>query len=260
MDTSLMNRRGFIGSTLGAAASLGVGNAVASAAPAGQVAWDREADVVVVGSGTAAYAALTAVYYGASAIVLEKQGVWGGTTITSGGGMGAPLTEAEEKAGVEDNIEDVLSYYKAASCGRADEAVVRSYAENARPFFLWTADAGVCSEWRLDAPAFQDYYEPASGYRSYGRGNMHAYAADGTIVRAQTMWPLLQQLFEERGGEILFETPARELVCDAEGAVIGVRAQDADGKDLYVKADKCVVLGTGGFDNDQQMRKALSVN
>ena len=255
-DNSILDRRNFLNGTLALAGGAMAGAAgVALADNAEQPQWDKEADVVVVGSGTAAYAALAAVKYGASTIVLEKQGVWGGTTITSGGGMGAPLTQAAEVAGIEDNLDDVLAYYKAASGGRCNEDVARSYAENARPFFIWTAEVGVCAEWRLDTPAFQDYYEPAPGYCSYGRGNMHAYAADGNIVRASTMWPMLQQMIEDEGGEVLLETPAEELICDEVGAVIGVRAKGPDGSNLMVKANKCVVLGTGGYDNNMQMRK-----
>lgn len=53
---------------------------------------------------------------------------------------------------------------------------------------------------------------------------------------------------EALGIEVLYETPAVKLICDPETKeVYGVQCQQADGSDLYVRANKGVVLCTGGY-------------
>ena len=61
-------------------------------------AWDQEADVVIVGSGgTGVAAAAAAAESGASALILEKAGVAGGTTNFSGGVMHAAGTQVQKE-------------------------------------------------------------------------------------------------------------------------------------------------------------------
>ena len=62
-----------------------------------------EFDIVVVGSGAGGMtAALAAAHLGASAVVLEKAGAFGGTTARSGGGIWAPGNAVLRRAGVAD--------------------------------------------------------------------------------------------------------------------------------------------------------------
>ena len=46
-------------------------------------------------------------------------------------------------------------------------------------------------------------------------------------------------------------TPARELITDARGRVVGVVAEDPDGRRLTVRARRGVILATGGFEWDE---------
>jgi 3-oxosteroid 1-dehydrogenase len=55
--------------------------------------------------------------------------------------------------------------------------------------------------------------------------------------------------------EVLFETPGKRLVADDSG-VIGILAE-AKGKPIAIKAKRGVVLGTGGFDFNPEMRAAF---
>ncbi len=72
--------------------------------------WDREADIVVVGSGaTGMPAAIVAREAGASVIMVEAQNHIGGHAITSGGNL--PLgggTSYQKKYGIEDFGRSVL--------------------------------------------------------------------------------------------------------------------------------------------------------
>ena len=64
---------------------------------------EREADVLVVGSGAAALsAAITARKQGASVIMLEKGPAVGGTTIRSGGGFWVPNNRFQRALGIDE--------------------------------------------------------------------------------------------------------------------------------------------------------------
>jgi len=85
-------------------------------AAASEGRWDREADVVVVGSGAAALAgALAAAVGGAKVIVLEKVGILGGTTAMSGAGTWVPANHHMLAAGIADSKAEALAYLRAAA-------------------------------------------------------------------------------------------------------------------------------------------------
>jgi succinate dehydrogenase/fumarate reductase flavoprotein subunit len=56
----------------------------------------------------------------------------------------------------------------------------------------------------------------------------------------------------DRGIEPLLETPARELVVD-DGRVIGLRAEQ-NGKDFFINARKGVILASGGFEWNEELK------
>ena len=57
--------------------------------------------MLVIGSGTGAFAALVAAAKGAESVCLVEKGtMWGGTAATSGGGLAVPLTYAATDAGI----------------------------------------------------------------------------------------------------------------------------------------------------------------
>ena len=253
------DRRTFIrGAALSAGAACVAANmAMPAAARADGEGWDLEADVVVVGTGTAAVAAAAASYYGANkVVVLEKAGIFGGTTMYSGQGVGIPLSDAEFEAGVEDSIEQVMTYYRSASNNRIDEAVSRSYVENGNEFLRWTGEAFGMT-WGFTVPAFQDYYEPSEGYVPFGRGNISVIACEGYPEdQPPRPWSLLEESLEaDSNVELLFNTPATDLIVE-DGRVVGVAATGEDGTPLRVHALKGVVLGTGGFDYNDEMRRS----
>jgi hypothetical protein len=68
-------------------------------------------------------------------------------------------------------------------------------------------------------------------------------------------WLFFDSVVKGRNIPILYSTPARSLIVNPEGEVIGVLAKDAGGKDVYVKARRGVVLATGGFEANTEMLK-----
>src|SRR5260370_36917067 len=96
---------------------VGVGGPVAGAKMAGTSSgsglptnWDKTADVVVVGSGMAAFsAAVTAASKGSSVIMLEKATIYGGTT-AKGGKSWIPNNSLIQKACPSDPKTHTLQY------------------------------------------------------------------------------------------------------------------------------------------------------
>jgi len=77
----------------------------------------------------------------------------------------------------------------------------------------------------------------AEDLRSFGPGMMAAFVKAAVIDRKIPAY---------------LETPVRALVADADGAVIGVRAERS-GKDFFVRARKAVILAVGGYDHNKEM-------
>src|SRR5580704_12580700 len=118
------------------------------------VSWDRDADVVVIGSGaTGLPAAVVAREAGASVIVVEAESHVGGHAITSGGNV--PLgggTRYQKKYGIEDSpvlfFHDLTDWTVVESNGFPpyrynDREVIRAFADNSVAAFEFLLAHGV---------------------------------------------------------------------------------------------------------------------
>jgi len=63
---------------------------------------------------------------------------------------------------------------------------------------------------------------------------------------------LIKAAIIDRDIQAYVETPARELITDDDGAVIGVRAE-REGRDFFVRARQGVVMSIGGYDHNVPM-------
>jgi fumarate reductase flavoprotein subunit len=71
--------------------------------------------------------------------------------------------------------------------------------------------------------------------------------------RAEALSKICQETLAANGGEILPSTPAKQLVVDDTGAVVGAFAENTEtGTTLFVKA-KATFVGTGGFGRNKEM-------
>jgi succinate dehydrogenase/fumarate reductase flavoprotein subunit len=95
--------------------------------------WDRQVDVVVVGSGGAALTAATMAHDGgAEVLIVEKADLLGGTTAVSGGAAWLPGNHLMEKAGIADSREDALAYLRRVTGGREpDPELLEVYVDTA---------------------------------------------------------------------------------------------------------------------------------
>ena len=206
--------------------------------PATVESWDRATDVVVLGFGAAGCAAaLEARAAGAEVVILEKMpaGSEGGNTRVSG------------SVWFFNNDPSLAALYLNALCGLypLPPDVVASWAAETYQLTGWIEGLGgtVSSmEAPPDTPELPGS-EVHGGFRHVGPtwGNSH-------------LWNFLSNAVRERGIEVLLATPARELVQDATGAVVGVEAERG-GRPLRIAARRGVVLATGGFENNPEMAR-----
>src|SRR5689334_5099610 len=97
--------------------------------------FDDAADVVVIGSGSAAAtAALTAAKKGASVLILEKSDKLGGTSAMSGAGTWVPANHHMRRAGLDDSPADTLTYLRATApdgWAETEDELWEAFARNA---------------------------------------------------------------------------------------------------------------------------------
>jgi urocanate reductase len=202
-------------------------------------------DVVVVGSGGAGFsAAITAKDAGASVVIIEKMPSVGGNSLISGAEMAAANNWVQKKLGITgDSVE--LHYQDTMKGGdyKGDPAVVRTMVENALPAALWCRDV-IGVEFQEDNLFF-------FGGHSKKR-SLIPKGATGTEFISKFL-----AAAQKRNIPIITGMKAEELIRDDSGRIVGVRAT-MDGKSYDFRANRGVVLATGGFGANVAMRKAAN--
>jgi succinate dehydrogenase/fumarate reductase flavoprotein subunit len=270
MKESSISRRDLIkGSVLAGAGALAAGALAACASPddggsgatagsgaANNITWDKEVDVLVVGSGTSAIAALSVKGYSAdtSVLIIEKSEIiFGGTTGTSGAAIWIPLNYWAKSQGYTDNRENAIATMKYAAAGRSSDELIEAYVDNGHQYLQWTHDT---FGWDWIYGGGHDYFQGAPGDDpdDYWERTVMVDPGDtgGAAFAGMAFWPQLRAQLEENGVEIMMGTEATKLLRDESGVVIGATVTSPDGK-INIKAAKGVVLGTGGFDFNPEM-------
>lgn len=212
--------------------------------------WDRETDVVVVGYGGAgAAAAIAAREAGAEVIVLEKREVPGGSTAICGGIIYAANTSVQKENGIEDSADKMYQHYINAGKGFNDPELVRIAADQSAA----NVDQLIALGGTFAAPTVTGA-EVNVGSEPIARAHSISY---GDLSGGGALFAVLDSGAKAAGAEILMETPGKELVVDAEGTVVGVKAESA-GEDLFIKARKGVILSSGGFTRNEEMLLAFT--
>ena len=212
------------------------------------IVWDEVADVVVVGSGTGLMAALRAADLGLTAVVLEKSSEVGGTMALSGGGLWIPNNDNMRAAGISDSRAEALEYIHHATLGQADPTLAESFVDHCNQAIAFLRAIGI--HWAC-LPNFNDYYPSFPGGKPRGR-TLEPVDDAGQSIYGAGLSRRMVEAAQARGVPILLQTAAQQLVVDEDGVVVGVSAETSAGP-LNIKANRGVVLGTGGFDHNQTM-------
>lgn len=249
-----LTRRDFLKTTGGAAA---FGGAAVAGLPFGvkrvgaaeiPTKWDKEADVVVIGfGGTGAAAAIEAHDAGAKVLILEKAPMPGGNTVISGGIVYAADSAIQKAAGIKDTPEGMYKYWMATNQELLDPDLLRLLSEKSADSIDWLMRQGVeITPETLYYSGLEEQYsavtEPVKrGHCAKGRGRGLMMALVGAI--------------NKRKIEVLFRTPAERLILDSSGGVVGVKAKGTGGV-IHIKANRGVVLGSGGFARNKEIVKS----
>ena len=133
--------------------------------------WDREVDVLVVGTGNGALtAALCNWEMGTEdVLIIEKTDKVGGTSATSGGGIWIPVNHYAKACGADDSAEDAKKYLMGKLFGEdVPEEMIDTYIEQSPKMLKFLADrTDVIYESLEHYPDYYTNYDGAkSGHRS----------------------------------------------------------------------------------------------
>ena len=265
-----MSRRAFLAGSLAAGAA--TARALAGCAPSAdgssspvaqgeEPKWDKEVDIVVAGSGMSSFAALKAHMDGDSVVVLEKRPFLGGTAAISGGAVRVPMNTLQDDSYGPDDRDEAISYVKRIAEGAADDELIESFVDGSQAFFEWTNDELGCPCFaHADGAPVWDLYMPLEGSKmgrtlKIDRNLWRKGAEYGAQIDGEALFNWLLERAEQEDLDMMTSTEAARLITNSDGVVTGVEASQ-NGKAYYAKARKGVLLSTGGFDRDADMRKA----
>lgn len=233
-----------------------------------QQATTRQADVLVVGSGAAAFAgAVTARAAGASVIMLEKADSIGGTTARSGGGYWVPLNQWQKQAGYADDREAALRYMARYSYPHLYQKEAEYLGLPKQQYELLVAHVD-------NAHKMADHFDEIGALRSIVEINWTGKAQvdymdhlpENGEIRGRTIFPkkqngevgygdeLIRQLeawAKENGVEILTGHTVTGIL-QKDGRISGLEVE-AGGKTEVFSANKGVIFGSGGYSHNPDL-------
>lgn len=200
------------------------------------------ADVIVIGTGGAGFAAATtAIEEGASVIMIDKAEYIGGNTVRAGGTLNAVDPERQNAIGIEDSVDNFYQNIMDAGDQKSNPELARVLAENSMSARQWLEDHG--TEWS------EKVYMTIGGL----------YTRSMDVKDKNSYKGLIEPLFNvitEKGGEIILNCYAETLILDDTGAVVGVYAKDTRNGQIYrFEAAKGVIIATGGYSSSEELVK-----
>lgn len=157
-------------------------SAAVTSGAAGQAAtkWDKEVDVLIVGSGAGGLmSALVASHNNAEVLLIEKDALWGGTSATSGGGIWIPASDQAAAAGFNDSTDDAFTYVRKLSADNVPDANIRAFVDNAAPMLRWmTANTAISYQ----AFPYPDYHAENPGGSPTGFRTHMPLPIDGRVL------------------------------------------------------------------------------
>ena len=251
---------------------------------------EKTADVIVVGGGGAGMAsALAAADGGASVILIEKTSMLGGNTVVCGGAMNAADTEWAAQFDPVAGEDTTLEQYAAIDVATLPEeyqadfltlkAQIEEYLAGDRSKHFDSVElhkfqtmyhglrtdlngetvygnydlVSVLTEKAMDAIAWlgEKGIQWDNSKVTQPTGAMWRRGHNTSMIKGTEYVVALEPVIAQ-AGEIMYETAGKELIIE-DGRVVGVKAEQADGTEVILHANKAVILACGGFGNNIEM-------
>ncbi|WP_270295491.1 FAD-binding protein [Eggerthella sinensis] len=258
--THTQTRRGFVktaGIVLAGAAAMGLAGCAPSAtgsgdatAKAGDITWDEEFDVIVVGAGIAGNAAALTVATegnGVSCLLIEKGSTPSGNS---------PFCKGD--AIWTKDVAAMSSYMKELSHGTTPDDVLEAYAQGLGEIYDWVIELGANKEEMSITEPTSDPEERNAEYHELENSYAFGYFAIGKNKDVEVKGPdhvqvFLQDAVAQHSDIVDYRTstPLVDLVQDESGAIVGIVAGEKT--PTYIRAKRGVILCLGGFEHSPEM-------
>lgn len=141
-------------------------------------AWDKEVDLLILGSGAAGLSSAVRGHdLKLRVLIVEASDKYGGSTAMSGGVCWVADNPHMAKHGIEDNSADALAYLLDITKGKVEEERLAHFLKESKRMVDYLEEH---THVRFDAlDKYTDYYPEAPGGRSGGR-SMECYPFDGS--------------------------------------------------------------------------------
>ena len=205
---------------------------------------DGTCDIVIVGAGGAGLSAAVAAAEtngSLKIVVLEKQGIIGGNTNSSTGGINAAETDIQQGLGIEDSKQQF--YDDTMKGGKYENipSLVQNFVEHAPVTISWLTGLGA----DLSDVGLMGGSSVKRTHRPKG----------GTAIGPHLM-KVLKEATSNKNIEIRTSNKVTGLLSAVDGSVTGVKVQNADGS-TYTLTSKAVIIATGGFGANLDMVTSL---
>lgn len=248
---------------------------------------EMTADVVVVGGGGAGLAAaVAATNKGANVILIEKMGFLGGNSIVAGGIYNSPDPELQDKAEVHGEphalVEKAIAEEPVSDAHKAlIEAVKADYEafkktdktlfDSANWFALQTWNGGdKVANLDMVKTMTANAYDALNWVKSMGmefepvisHGAGSLYPRTHQAVKPNGVGYIdafNETLAKQQNYTCLMNTEGKELIME-NGKVVGVKAVTRDGANVTLRANMGVILATGGFAGNVELREKYCVS
>jgi len=232
--------------------------------------WNNEADIVVVGSGAAAYsAAITARQSGLEVIMLEKGALYGGTTLRSGGGFWIPNNRFQKEKGIIDSKEDATWYMARYSFPQLynpedprlglpenEYNLITTYYDTAAKMVDFFGDIGALKsiqEINWTGKPQVDYMDHLPENKGIRGRVLYSEGPDGKMAYGSELVRQLKAWADNKDIKLFLNHQVSKIVLSENKEVVGVEAITNENQKVTFRAKKAVVFGTGGFTHNPEL-------
>lgn len=273
--------------------------------------WDKEYDILVVGSGASGFAGgLTGQLKGLSTLIIEKESRFGGASALSGGGVWIPNNLYLNEAGVQDSYDNAKQYMDSTIGDRVPDQIKNTYLTRGPEMLKYFHEQSPYMRFKY-MKGYSDYYAHLPGGIANGRSiepeivdlrllkelqpllkaptlstkgftmtgqeyhkvNMITRTAIGKKTSLKLGMRLIKSklsgaqyaslglaliarlalAYREAGGEIWLNTAFKDYIVE-DDRVVGLIVEK-EGLEMRLKANRGVILASGGFSQDQKKRE-----